>query len=95
MSTGTHRHSAKCRALLSHLSDYLDGDLEDRLCAELEKHLAGCEDCRVLVDTTRKTLVLVQRRYRQTSLPLPDEVSARLWQRLKEAGCSPARDTNL
>jgi len=91
---GTHRHSAECRDLLAQLSDYLDGELEARLCAELEKHLAGCDDCRVLVDTTRKTLFLVRRHYRQTPLSLPDDVTARLWQTLKQAGCLHVDDTN-
>lgn len=55
-----------CRHLLGDLSLYLDGEASAELCAEIEQHLAGCEDCRVMVDTLRKTVFL----YRD--LPKPD-----------------------
>jgi len=62
-------HSPACQALLGQLQDYIDGDLEETLCVELEQHLADCDDCRVLVDTTRKTVTLY-RRQRQVDLPV-------------------------
>jgi len=69
-----------CRELLSTLCDYVDGELEEALCAELEAHLAECPDCRVLVDTLRRTIVL----YRTQSRPsMPDDVKARLYRVLK------------
>jgi len=55
-----------CRHLLSGLSEYLDGEASADLCAEIERHLAECADCRVLVDTLRKTVSL----YRE--LPRPE-----------------------
>ncbi len=55
-----HTH---CDHLLGSLSDYVDGELKDELCRALEQHLAGCQNCRVVVDTLRKTLYL----YRQTA----------------------------
>jgi anti-sigma factor RsiW len=68
------------RELLSALCDYVDGELEPALCAKLEAHLAECPDCRVLVDTLRRTIVL----YRTQSRPaVPDEVKARLYRVLK------------
>jgi len=47
-----------CRALLGFLSDYVDGDLSEELCREIECHAAECEDCRVVVDTLRRTVSL-------------------------------------
>jgi anti-sigma factor RsiW len=47
-----------CRHLLGSLSDYVDGVLEEQLCAEIERHLTGCENCRVVVDTLNKTVSL-------------------------------------
>lgn len=75
-----HEHG-DCRHLLSTLSDYVDGDLGVSLCAELERHLAECENCRVVVDTLRRTIYL----YRATSTPepVPDEVKERLHKRLR------------
>jgi predicted anti-sigma-YlaC factor YlaD len=69
-----------CRALLSSLSDFVDGVLEDELCAEIEKHMTDCENCRIVVDTLRKTVLL----YRQNSQPasVPAEVRERLYRKL-------------
>jgi predicted anti-sigma-YlaC factor YlaD len=36
-----------CRDMLGDLSDYLDGQASDDICAEIERHMAGCEDCRI------------------------------------------------
>lgn len=48
----------ECRHLLGDLSEYLDGEASAELCAEIERHLADCEDCRVVIDTLRKTVLL-------------------------------------
>ena len=47
-----------CKEMLGSLSDYIDGDLEAQLCAEIEQHMAGCGNCRVVVDTLSKTVSL-------------------------------------
>ncbi len=47
-----------CLELKAQLSDYIDGDLNEGLCKELEEHLANCDNCRVVVDTLRKTILL-------------------------------------
>lgn len=47
-----------CRHILHSLSGYLDGDLEDELCAEIERHLNGCENCQIVVDSLKKTIYL-------------------------------------
>jgi len=45
-----------CTDLLSHLSDYFDERLSPRLLAELRTHTAGCQHCRVVLDTTQQTI---------------------------------------
>lgn len=69
-----------CRDLLASLSDYVDGTLQPELCQEIERHMAGCQDCQIVVDTLRKTVSL----YRTTTPPpaLPDDVRNRLYRRL-------------
>jgi anti-sigma factor RsiW len=47
-----------CRHLLGELSAYLDGEATTEVCAEIERHLADCDDCRVVIDTLRKTVSL-------------------------------------
>ena len=57
MSEHNHKHG-ECRELLKDLSDYVDGDLDETLCLEIEHHMAECDNCRVVVDTLRRTVDL-------------------------------------
>jgi anti-sigma factor RsiW len=70
----------ECRHLLNCLSEYVDGTLEELLCAELEQHMEGCEDCRVVVDTLSKTITLYRQNASQASCP--EDVRQRLFHRL-------------
>jgi RNA polymerase sigma-70 factor (ECF subfamily) len=51
----THVHEAeqfrpgRCKAMFAELSDYLEEQLDDSLCEELEQHLDSCGPCRVFV----------------------------------------------
>jgi anti-sigma factor RsiW len=66
-----------CHDLLDGLSDFIDGEASAELCAEIRRHMAGCDKCRVVVDTLRKTVTI----YRQLSQPdLPDQARERLYQ---------------
>ncbi len=73
-------HTDSCHKILGSLCDYIDGELDQELCAELERHMEGCENCRIVVDTLRKTIYLYQ-----TVNPCPDvpgDVRERLFQTL-------------
>ena len=78
MAESTHN---TCEGLLGSLSDYIDGELGAELCRQIEKHIAECEDCRIVVDTTRKTIDLVHAS-NDPQTDLPDEVRNRLFKRL-------------
>lgn len=68
-----------CRGMLGDLSDYLDGSISDEFCQEIEEHMAGCEDCRIVVDTLGKTIML----YHQLPQPaIPDDTRIRLYHSL-------------
>ncbi|HLV44718.1 MAG TPA: zf-HC2 domain-containing protein [Aggregatilineales bacterium] len=59
MGEHTHHHGPEsCRGLLGHLSLYLDGEAEEAICREIEQHMAGCENCRVVIDTLAGTVRL-------------------------------------
>ena len=73
-----HLHK-NCKALLGSLSEYIDGELPAELCQEIEKHLEGCENCRVVLDTTRRTIDLV---HLPASQDVPADVRERLFKRL-------------
>jgi anti-sigma factor RsiW len=75
-----HDHS-ECRSLLASLSDYVDGALGEDLCADIERHIAECRDCHIVVDTLRKTIYL----YHETAAEnasLPEVVRERLYRTL-------------
>ena len=74
-----HIHG-NCVHLLGSLSEYIDGDLNPELCQEIEKHLEGCEDCRVVLNTTRRTIDLVHAPAEKTDLP--EDVRQRIFKRL-------------
>lgn len=74
-----HLHS-NCEQLLGSLSEYIDGELAPGLCQELEKHLAGCDNCRVVLNTTRRTIDLVHAPAENPGMP--DDVRERLFKRL-------------
>jgi predicted anti-sigma-YlaC factor YlaD len=80
MVSEKHRH-LNCHEILGNLSAYLDGELEAKLCAEIENHLAECGDCRVVVDTLRKT-ILLYRELGQTPADIPQDVEQRLYRSL-------------
>jgi predicted anti-sigma-YlaC factor YlaD len=69
-----------CRYLLESLSDYVDGELKEELCFEIDRHMEGCDNCRIVVDTLRKTVFL----YHATAKPavVPDDVRQRLYKHL-------------
>lgn len=74
-----------CEETLGTLSDYLDGELDPALCAEIERHMAGCGDCRIMVDTLRKTIILYRTYGHQE---VPEEAKARLYATLRlQSGC--------
>ncbi|GAB4548070.1 MAG: hypothetical protein Fur002_24670 [Anaerolineales bacterium] len=71
---------SNCKQLLGNLSEYIDGELTEDLCREIEKHLEGCENCRIVLNTTRRAIDLVQTQQGAESLPV--EVRERLFKRL-------------
>ncbi len=76
-----NRHEHKnCRQLLGSLSEYVDGELNDELCGVLEQHLEDCEDCRIVVDTLRKTVYLYHTSSQEVNIPT--DIRARLYKSL-------------
>jgi len=70
---------ADCSEVLRELGSYLDDDMAAELRAALERHLAQCSDCRVIVDTTRKTIRIVTD---SRAFDVPDDISARIIDRI-------------
>lgn len=45
-----------CKRMFAELSDYLDEELDDSLCAEMEKHIDGCDPCKAFVASLEETI---------------------------------------
>ena len=75
-----HEHNMNCQEILHNMSEYIDGELDGQLCAEIEAHIDSCPDCKIVVDTLKKTVQLVQNSGRETELP--QDVRQRLFTRL-------------
>lgn len=70
-----------CKDFIQDISSYLDGTLDEDLKRTLEVHIKCCHHCKVIFDTTRKTIELYcDGKY----YPLPDEVRDRLHAALRQ-----------
>ena len=57
-----------CTELIAAISDYIEGTLSPERLAQVEAHLAKCEHCDCVSDSTRQTIDLLRARAR-TKLP--------------------------
>jgi predicted anti-sigma-YlaC factor YlaD len=76
-----HVHTPRCKQLMRNLSEYVDGDLPSELCVKIEEHLKDCDNCRIVVNTLRKTIEI----YKKSSplSELPEDVRERLFFKLQ------------
>jgi len=70
-----------CRHVWNHISDYIDNTLDPAVRAEVERHLATCEICSAILDSTRNIIILVAD---ERVFELPLDFSKRLHARLDE-----------
>jgi anti-sigma factor RsiW len=70
-----------CKDFLRELSEYLDECTDTEVRAKLEAHIAGCPNCWVIADTTKKTIQI----YRgMEPYPIPQDVESRLMKALEK-----------
>jgi len=48
-----------CKGVIREISNYIDGELDAAVKQELERHLAHCEDCAMILDQTRKSIEIL------------------------------------
>lgn len=65
----SHQHDLDCKDILQNLNDYIDGDLDVMLCNDIEDHIEGCSNCRIVVNTLKKTIHLYRVDGEKTTLP--------------------------
>ena len=79
----------ECNELVQYLSDYIDQNLEEDLVEAAQEHLATCENCRVVLDTTQKTIFLYREQGKRT---IPAERRQRLFDQLQQTFLNKDKD---
>ncbi|UCF93571.1 MAG: zf-HC2 domain-containing protein [Desulfobacterales bacterium] len=57
MAKDNHDHK-HCQEWFEKLSEYIDGELDEFTCAEIEKHVKECLPCYVCLETLKRTIDL-------------------------------------
>jgi anti-sigma factor RsiW len=70
-----------CRHVWNHISEYIDGTLDPQVLAEVERHIATCEICSAVLDSTRNIIILMAD---ERVFEFPVDFSKRLHARLDE-----------
>lgn len=65
----------ECRDVIARLSEYLDQEVVVELREELEVHLVDCPECRIHVETVKKTIALYRT---ERDRRCPEQVRSRL-----------------
>ena len=63
------------------ICDFLGEDLETTVCKEVADHLEKCPNCKVYLDTVKKTVTLCREVEKEESMP--EDVKNRLYKVLK------------
>ena len=75
---------AHCKAMFAELSDYLDEQLDDSLCAELERHLDGCAPCQAFLATLAATIEQCRRTPADFASPQTAKLRRELMQKYQQ-----------
>lgn len=71
-NAGSLSGTGRCKKVFAGLSDYLDGELDDFSCEEIETHLNGCEPCKKFLRSLESTI----QRCQQSPADCPDREKA-------------------
>jgi hypothetical protein len=68
---------------MTEIGNYLEGDVAAEARQQLEHHLAHCQTCQVIVDSTRKTLTIMTESGsfdlpEQTFKPIAEKIMAKI-----------------
>jgi len=74
MRRKNHDHK-KCVAIFKKLSEYIDGDLDEKAYEEMRSHIKACVKCEVCLETLKRTVDLCRN---MKTRGVPDRLKARL-----------------
>ena len=65
----------KCRLMFEKLSEYIDNELDEVTCDEIERHMKDCINCQVCLATLKRVIDLCKNVRPE---PVPQAFSSRL-----------------
>jgi anti-sigma factor RsiW len=71
----------ECNKHIQEIADYIDGELDAKLCDDIEDHLKDCKNCRLMVDTLKQTVILCKDGEKEE---LPESISSKLNEAIKK-----------
>lgn len=85
---------AECKDIFALLSQYLDRELPDEVCSQIDSHIAGCAPCIQFMESLKKTVELC-RAFRPGEAPsaLPDAAREELLERYRRMLAARGRKT--
>jgi RNA polymerase sigma-70 factor (ECF subfamily) len=67
--SGAQLRPAGCKAMFTELSDYLDEQLDESLCEEIERHMSDCGPCQAFLATLEATIEQLRKPAADSALP--------------------------
>ncbi len=58
MEQSAHKHGLECKEIFAQLSAYLDAELPEATCEEIQAHIANCPPCVEFINSLRRTVEL-------------------------------------
>jgi hypothetical protein len=74
MTSDQHDHS-HCLSMFEKLSEYIDNELDEMTCRDIERHVEECVPCKICLETLKRTVKLCNK---VDSIPVPESVSLKL-----------------
>jgi anti-sigma factor RsiW len=71
-----------CIEMFEKLSEYIDGELDQDTCKELERHAENCIPCKICLMTLKRTVKLCKGV--EGEVPIPETLSERMKALIKE-----------
>jgi hypothetical protein len=84
MTSDQHDHS-HCLSMFEKLSEYIDNELDEMTCRDIERHVEECVPCKICLETLKRTVKLCNK---VDSTPVPESVSLKLKELIQSMSAS-------
>jgi hypothetical protein len=84
MTSDQHDHS-HCLSMFEKLSEYIDNELDEMTCRDIERHVEDCVPCKICLETLKRTVKLCNK---VDSTPVPESVSLKLKELIQSVSAS-------